>query len=384
MLDFFERKEKMKKKDGVKFTFLALIISIVFGGVYTYAEESQTSNGANESDASGFTYQVIHPDNQNKESGFFDLKMTPGQKQTVEIKLKNHSKEDLTVNVKINGAKTNPNGVIEYGPNKLSDDKSMKFKFTDLVKGPESVTLKPETEESLKLEIAMPETEFDGIILGGIQLQRKEEAKKNDENKGTMVINKYAYVIGMRLKETDKELPLDIHFVKAYGATPDFRNTIVIDLGNKQATIMEELNVEAQILGEKSDEVLYESKKIKMRMAPNSLLNFPVSMDGQAMKAGNYRAHVLATSGDKRWEWNGTFSITKEEAEKFNNEAVGLDQERGIDWKLIGLIIGGIVTLVIVVFLFIRLFLKKNNQKKKLKNKAKNKQQKRKKHSTPK
>lgn len=347
--------------------FLVLATNVVFGKYPTYAEESQRSTETDKSGASGFTYQVIHPENQEEGSGFFDLRMSPGQKQTVEIKLRNHSQQELTVNVKLNGAKTNPNGVIEYGPNKLSDDRSMKFKFTEIVKGPTSVTLEPASEASLPLDITMPETTFDGIILGGIQLQRKEVANQAEESRGTMVINKYAYVIGMRLRETNQELPLDLHFVKVAAATPDYRNTIVIDLANPQAMIMNDLNVEAQIMGEKSDEVLFESKKTKMRMAPNSLLNFPVSMEGQSMKAGNYRVHILATSGKKRWEWTEPFRISREEADKFNNEAVGLIQERGIDWQMIGLIVTGIIALIALIFGLIQVVMKKKQQNKELK-----------------
>ncbi|MEI5994293.1 DUF916 and DUF3324 domain-containing protein [Candidatus Enterococcus mansonii] len=363
----------MKKKTCIKAVLFALLINLVLGGLSTYANEnekgSEAGNTAELAGATGFTYQMIFPENQHPESGFFDLQMMPGQKQTVEINLKNPSSQELTVQVNLTGAMTNSNGVIEYGPNKLSADKSMKYKFADIVKGPESITLKPQSEERLKLEIIMPKTEFDGIILGGIQLQRQSNEEKVEDNSGTMVVNKYAYVIGMRLRENDKEIPKELEFVKAYADTPDYKNSVIIDLGNKQAAILKDLTVEAQIMGEKSDEVLYESKKTQMRMAPNTVLNFPVSMEGQAMKAGKYRAHVVATSGSERWEWTEKFEITKEEADKFNNEAIGLNQNREFDWKLIGLIVGGVLALIIIIFVVMHLIKKKKSKSKKKKRK---------------
>ncbi|MBO0471767.1 DUF916 and DUF3324 domain-containing protein [Enterococcus sp. DIV0242_7C1] len=363
----------MKVKTLLILTVFMIIQFLTIGGISTYAkEESKEQTAENSAGATGFTYQVIFPENQNSDSGFFDLRMVPGQKQTVEIALKNPSDKEIKVNAKLTGARTNSNGIIEYGPNKFSADKSMKYEFTDIVKTTESVKIKPKSEENLKLNITMPETEFDGIILGGIQLQRESNDEQAVDNGGTMVINKYAYVIGMRLKETDRELPMDMTFVKAYASSPDFRNTVTIDLGNTQAAVLKDLTVEAQIMGEKSDTVLYESKKNKMRMAPNSILNFQVGMAGEAMKAGNYRAHVIATSGEKRWEWTEKFKITQEEADKFNKEAVGLVQNQGIDWKLIAMIVGGVVVLVAVVFIVIRIVMNKKTKAKKRRKKRKN------------
>ncbi|WP_225550080.1 DUF916 and DUF3324 domain-containing protein [Enterococcus sp. S22(2020)] len=345
---------------------------MILGSISTYAKEEQKNQASqNSAGATGFTYQVLFPENQNSDSGFFDLRMTPGQKQTVEIVLKNPSDKEIKVNVKLNGARTNSNGIIEYGPNKFSADKSMKYEFTDVVRAPESLKIKANSEENLKLNITMPEAEFDGILLGGIQLQKESNDEQAVDDGGTMVINKYAYVIGMRLRETNQELSPEMTFVKAYASSPDFRNSVTIDLGNTQATVLKDLTVEAQIMGEKSDAVLYESKKNKMRMAPNSILNFQVGMAGEAMKAGNYRAHVIATSGDKRWEWTENFRITQEEADKFNKEAVGLVQNQGIDWKLIGMIVGGVIVLVAIIFVVIRVILNKNKRNRKSKKKRK-------------
>lgn len=362
----------MKTKTILIVTVFVILQSLFLGGISTYADEGQKNTSAKESaGATGFTYQVIFPENQNSDSGFFDLRMTPGQKQTVEITLKNPSDKEIQVNAKLTGARTNSNGVIEYGPNKFAADKSMKYEFTDLVKTQETVNIKPKSEENLKLDITMPETSFDGIILGGIQLQKESKDEQSVDNGGTMVINKYAYVIGMRLKETDAELANNLSFVKAYASSPDFKNSVTIDLGNTEAMVLKELTVEAQIMGEKSDTVLFESKKTKMRMAPNSVLNFLVGMDGEPMKAGSYRAHIVASAGDKKWEWTEKFKITQEEADKFNKEAVGLVQNQGIDWKLIVYIVGGVVVLVGIIFVVIRILMNKNkkNQKKRKKSK---------------
>ncbi|MBP1046184.1 DUF916 and DUF3324 domain-containing protein [Enterococcus sp. BWM-S5] len=345
---------------------IILGISFIFS-TPTYAEEGETATSQAAEEASGFTYQVIFPENQQSENGYYDLRMSPGQKQTVEILLKNHGKEELTVNVTLSGARTNPNGVVEYGPTKLEADESMKYEFTDIVKGPEAVTMAPGAEEAVRLEITMPEASFDGMILGGIQLQRQTDEAEAEENQGMMIVNEYAYVVGMILSETDAEITPDLSFIQAYASQPNYRNSIVIDLGNIVAAPIKGMTVEAQIMGETSDTVLYDAKKLNMNMAPNTVLNFPVSMGSDAMKAGKYRAHVVATLGDQKWEWTEPFEITKEQADKFNREAVGLVQEQGLDWQLIAMIVGGVIAVIVVIFLIIHFVgkNKKNNKKKK-------------------
>ncbi|MEI5995024.1 DUF916 and DUF3324 domain-containing protein [Candidatus Enterococcus mansonii] len=367
----------MKKKYLVLLSLIAVFMSVTIGKYVTYAEENQKSEDDKILSAGGFTYNVIYPENQiGGESGYFDLKMTPGQSQTVEIKLLNLGEEEIKIHVGLTGAKTNPNGVIDYGGNEaFTYDNSLKYKFEDIVKAPKEVVLAGKKEEILKIDINMPKTSYDGSILGGISLQKdtneKDEAAKKAS--GTTVVNQFAYVTGIVLRETEAEIKSELGFNKVAANNPDRRNSIVIDLGNRKPKIMNDVTVEAQIMGEKSDEVLYEAKQTGISMAPNTVFNFFVDMEGQPMEVGKYRAHILASSGADKWEWTEAFEITKEEADKFNKEAVGLIQERGFDWKLVAMIAGGIIVLVIVVFLGIKFVLGRNNKAKNAAKKAKRK-----------
>lgn len=349
-------------------TFIVLSFFAVMGSMFaqtTYAEETKVGTG--------FTYQVLYPDNQQTETGYYNLKMGLGQKQTVTIVLMNPTDKEITVDVGLKGAKTNPNGVIEYASSEFKSHKTLKFDFADIVKGPSSVKLAPSAQENLNLEITMPETSYDGIILGGIQLKRQTSEEEKAKESGTTVRNEYAYVIGMILQVTDVEVKPVLNYIETRAGQQNYQNAIVVDLANEQSAIMENLTVEAQVMTEKSDEVLYEYKKLKMRMAPDSVLNFPISMDGQPMIAGKYRIHIVATTDEDRWEWTEPFEITKEQAEKFNRDAVGLIQNRGMDFSLVAKVVGGVLGLVIIVFILVRVLTGKNKKKQPAKKKRKKK-----------
>ncbi|OTP51275.1 hypothetical protein A5884_000470, partial [Enterococcus sp. 7D2_DIV0200] len=187
-------------KKRVKGLFIMLsIFSSFLLTVPVNANEEKTAGMA------GFTYSIKFPDNQiDKELGYYHLKMNPGEQQNLDIALSNPSSEKVTVDVKINGAKTNQNGVIEYGESSIKNDSSLKFNFTDVVKAPQSVELAPGETKNLELKVNMPETEYDGIIAGGIQLMRAGQAEDDPNNGGgSKIINQYAYVVALVLQETD-------------------------------------------------------------------------------------------------------------------------------------------------------------------------------------
>ena len=353
----FKERLMMMKKMRIWLVLLLGTLCLL-KGVPVFADETEDSSS--DAPAVGFTYEVVKPDNQKSDASYFDLKMKTGQKQTVTIKLKNFGTEVLPMSVKLNGAKTNSNGVIEYQPNTIENDPSLKFDFVDIVKAPETIEIPASGEIDLNLDITMPETSFDGIIAGGIQLQSMRE---QDAQQSGMIINKYAYVIGMVLSETDKEVKPDITFNSVGPGQSNHRNSILINYSNTEANFLNHMTTEVQVTAKGSDEVLYDRKQSDMRMAPNSQMTFAVSMEGDAMVPGDYNAKVLITSGDQKWEWEQEFTITDEDADKYNSEDLGLIQDRKVDWKFIAMIVGGVILVIGIIFLVIH-FVNKNKKKK--------------------
>ncbi|MEI5990139.1 DUF916 and DUF3324 domain-containing protein [Enterococcus crotali] len=311
----------------------------------------------------GYTYKVNKPENQiNQEVGYFDLRMKPSQKQTVSIDLTNESDKEVVALVSLNGAKTSGNGVIEYGSVAIDNDKSLKYDFTDLVKGPEKVVLPAKTTVPLKLDITMPEATFDGVISGGIQLKAEVDEKERAKQKG--VINEYAYMVGMILSETDTVVEPELKFNSVSAGLSNYRNSIFINFSNIEATYLEDLTMDVQITKKDSEAVLYDAKKADMRVAPNSMVDFPVSMNGEKMIPGDYKAYVVASAKDRKWTWEEEFTITDEDADKYNDQDVNLVQEQGINWKLIAVIFGGVVAVALVIFVIVRFGLKSKKRKK--------------------
>lgn len=348
------------------FSFIGKNSSIV---VYANEEDKQSNNTES---ITGFTYSLSFPDNQLEENvGYYKLKMAPGEKQTIKITLSNPGSEKVTVGIGINGAKTNQNGVIEYGDSTIKNDASLKFDFKNIVKAPKSVELAPGESKELETEIEMPTTAYDGVIAGGIQLMKENQNSNATNSSGSQILNQYAYVIAVLLQETDTKVKPELKLNKVYADQINYRNAVFIDFSNIMATYLNNVTVEAQVMKKGSDTVLYERKQSAMRMAPNSFMAFPVNMNGEEMVSGDYVAKILVTSTDQKWEWTEEFNISKKEADKFNERDVGLVQEKGLDWKLVASVTGIILLLIGTIFFILTLLRKKNEKKELAKKRAK-------------
>ncbi len=313
----------------------------------------------------GFNYKIDYPKSQvGGENGYFDLELAPGSEETVVLNISNAGKKAVTVNLTVNGTKTNSNGILEYGSSDIENDKSLKFPFEKLVTTEEKVELKPGEIKAVPVKVKMPETASEGIILGGIQMKQadKEEEKQGE---GATVRNTYSYIVAMRLQNNQTKVEPEINFNKAQGSQRNYRNSVVINLSNINGSLVKTaLDIESQVMKKGSEEVLYERKQSGMSIAPNSQMNFFVPMAGEQMIPGDYKARVLASIGDKKWEETLEFTITKEEAEKYNKRDVGLVQNRGLDWKIIALIVGGVIGIIILFVIVLRVIKKGKTNKK--------------------
>lgn len=360
-------------------TFLG-IASFLFAP-YAFADEEENQTDTN--DAVGFTYKIEFPENQMEPNvGYFKLRMASGQQQKLRITLSNPSAEKTTVSVGINSAKTNQNGVIEYGDSTIEKDASLKFDFIDIVTGPKTVDLEPGETKDLELMVQMPETSAEGIIAGGIQLMRTNQGNEQKNDGGSKIINQYAYVVGVLLQMSDQlaEPELKLNYVKV--GHNNYRNSIFVNFSNIIANYVNDMTVEVQVSAKDDAGVLYERKQTAMRMAPNSFIEFPIGMNGEQMQEGMYVANILITADGKTWKWEKEFEIKKEEADKFNERDVGLVQEKGIDWKLIAMLVAGILGVIVIIFAVMVMVRKKKekaaNQRKELRKEQSKKTAKRK------
>ncbi len=268
-----------------------------------------TTLGATQNSGAKFFVEAIIPDNQiNPENGYFDLMMKPSQKQVLEVKVINKSKESLEITAEAITASTNSNGVVEYTvPGIIDEDMPLAFSNISRVLTP-TINLKPEEEKIVQIELSMPAEEYDGIVLGGLSFTEViDEENLNYEN---TIINQFNYVIGVKLKETDKEVSADFKLVSAESKLADSIPAIVVNLKNTESQLIKGLTAEMKIYKDKEKtKLIYDYKIDNVGVAPNSVFPFTYYQTEQALPSGNYTGEVTLSSVDKKWDFDFNFDV---------------------------------------------------------------------------
>lgn len=118
----------MRKDRQNFFSRLLVIISVIISVVLLNPQRMMAASDADIASSAGFTYVITYPENQiTADSGYFDLMMEPSQQQTLLVTITNPGEEEITVNLALNGAKTNRTGVIEYANSELENDSSYRL-----------------------------------------------------------------------------------------------------------------------------------------------------------------------------------------------------------------------------------------------------------------
>lgn len=311
-----------------------------------------------------FGVQAEIPENQiDKKQTYFDLQMSAGKKETIYVDVSNPTNSKVTVEVEVNSATTNDNGIIDYSEGNKKPDKTLKYDMKDIVKYDKEFQLAPKETKKVPIEIIMPETTYDGIILGGINFKQKEtevSATENEEKDKSMVENRYSYIIGLKLTETTNEVTPDMKLKSIKPGQYNYANYVKVNLQNPTSTMISNLKIDGKVYKDGSKEVLHETKKEKLSMAPNSNFNYMIDWGNQAFKAGDYQLKMTATDGEHTWKWDEQFTIDKKDAQKYNNRAVNL--EKDYTWLYIVLGVIGLLLLLLLVFLLGRRSSKKKEQ----------------------
>lgn len=311
-----------------------------------------------------FNVETVIPENQvDKSKTFYDLRIEPGKTQELKMILNNSTDKEVPVELTAESATTNLNGVVEYGKTKAKKDSTLKTSINEIVTLSEKNPVIPaKGSKEITLTVKTPTTDFDGVLAGGITVKEKssttDESKK--ETKGMAIENKYSYVVAILLHGKSETIPSDLKLNEVKATQVNVRNVISANLQNPEAKYLNQITVDAKITKKGDKTTLYSAKKEKMQMAPNSNFNFPISLNGEALKSGNYTLKMKVDSQGDTWNFTRDFTISAEEAKKLNEQDVSIEKNNVWIYFLIG---GILLALLLILFYFIMRKRKKEKER---------------------
>lgn len=333
------------KKIRNKILFCVVIL-IVCLGVSVRADDIDQSNS--------FSISPLNPDTNQPQSSYYNLKVKPSEKKTIKVRIFNSGEDDIEVNVEANNASTNDNGVISY-TNVSDKDPSLKIPFSNIATLKQKRVKVPKNSSTdVEIVIQMPKEKYEGIILGGIRVSGVPQEKESSKNKPAVKAN-IAYSVAVLLAEDDKKIDPRMGLLGVEKVNKNYRNYINAKLQNAAPRLIKELKVHARIYKKESTQLLYESQKSDMQMAPNSQFKFGVSLENTPIQPGEYVMEVTGEADGTPFSFKEDFKVTKEEAKSLNKNAIYV-RETSTDNTWLYLIIGplGFILVCIICYLLYR------------------------------
>lgn len=345
-----ERRNQVEMKQIMKWIG-ALLLLLMF----VWMKQSSVAAGE-----LNFTVEPIFPENQiNKNAPYFDLRVTPGQKQEIEVEITNASDKEVNVLIYATTAKTNANGIIEYKDLKKNYDATLKAPFSEIATVPNRIVLKGKETTRIKVAISVPDEPFSGMILGGLYFKEESPEEQDNDGKGMEVQNTFSYVITVKLTENDDPVEQQLKLLKVKPTHFNGNNVLEVDLQNSEPVDVSQLKLTGEVHKKGSSKILYTEERAGLRLAPNSTFGYMIPLEGKAFVPGKYELELHAVTDENEWNFTQEFEITKEQADKLNQTAVGEIDYQKNNWPLI---IGGVVAIGCVLG-FVSIKMKKNQQK---------------------
>ncbi|HLQ40241.1 MAG TPA: DUF916 and DUF3324 domain-containing protein [Tetragenococcus sp.] len=314
------------------------------------------TGGIVSADESPIDYQVRAqlPDNQKtKDNTYFDLQVKPGEKQTITIEIKNLGSKKKQMVVEANNATTSDGVTISYSRTKnplLSSPGFSQMISKDQQK--RLIEVKPKESKVVAFDLTYPKKTFSGYVLGGIHLyeQKQENSEKKD---GISFQNQFAYSIAVKLQMKDQKLTPQLDLGNVKMTTENSHPIVQAQLKNPVATMINDLNIEAEISkkGKTVENFQFEQGKV----APNSQFHLTIPLSQGSLKPGTYLFSGQATSGKNHWKWEKKFTVSNKNYHNAEKENVEKTSSHWL-WIFLGIIV------ILMVLLLLFIYLKKRKK----------------------
>lgn len=323
----------MKKKSVILFlSILSIILNL--SSISVEAEESID-----------FSVKPQMVDSQiGDNNSYFNLRSFSGKKEELPIKITNHADTTSEYIVSVNSATTNMNGIINYSQPNVKQIET-KHQFSDLVeKREQTVSITSGAEKIVYIAITTPKTSFDGVILGGITIAKKQDNKQTSKK---MIKNEFQYAIAVQISENDKEITPKLEGGAVQLTQINKRNAIQMAVKNPQPKVMKQVEGTFTITKKGHKKPIVQEKRNTMSFAPNSEFSL-FTMLNNKFKSGDYTYTLELVNAEGTWTFSKDFSIDSKEASRLNKKSVDKASEHSSSLYII-VIMGIIIFLLLLV-----------------------------------
>ncbi|MFC3040747.1 WxL protein peptidoglycan domain-containing protein [Virgibacillus xinjiangensis] len=264
--------------------------------------------------------EPVPADNQNEEiSGYFDLSVEPGQKQTIELKVTNNTEEGLILRGETVNAYTHPTGGMLYGMD-IDSERALLLedavRLADYMEIDEEISVPPNSSVNVPVDITVPDVEA-GTLLGAINLTTEpttqvEEAAEEDA--ANFVLNtETTYSVAVQLN-----LPEEASTDFSLGEVGIISNTaeVYMEMTNQAQMIQENIKGTYTVSDEAGNE-LFSGDIPTFKMAPKSGIQYVMPWEHESLEDGDYTLTISGTAGTEQFAATETFTIANDDVQAY-------------------------------------------------------------------
>lgn len=262
-----------------------------------------------QADTAGYAVRAVLPDNQaDDQVSYFDLKVTPGQRQTLRVVVINKADTEIEVAMEANTAYTNGNGSIGYS-HTADRDASLEVDFAEIVTPVKPVIMVPAHGEAVaEFVLTVPNEPFEGNVLGGLLFTKLNQGADTEEA-GVAIQNVYQYVIGVRLKESEAVVQPAFELIGAV-ENETRKQTILLHLRNPKPIIAREVKLVVNAYPQDGVEPIFSCECAPIAMAPNTTMAYNIRLgDDNRLSPGEYRVLVELHFEEETWCFEAPLSV---------------------------------------------------------------------------
>nr|WP_242589887.1 DUF916 domain-containing protein [Enterococcus sp. DIV0660C] len=265
-----------------------------------YSEETKSN------DSVGFNVKAILPENQlNKENSFFDLRVSPNQKQEIELLITNTSNKEEVYDISINQAYTNKQGFIDYALKAESEKNQYKFPIEEIVDVPDKVTVPANQSKKVPISLKIPDKSFVGEILSAFQI-------KKEDNDQSGINNSYGYIIGLRLTQNDQQVKRNLTLEKVEAKEISQQDKLLITFHNPEMESYGSLKYKITMVNTKDNKTVYNKEFKDLQIAPESLYEMEFNLEEQKIPKGIYQVKVeVSDAKNNKWNFEQNVEVQK-------------------------------------------------------------------------
>jgi len=324
-----------------------LSLSLLATGLFGRPSPAQA---ATQPDAN-FVVTPLLPKNQlNPKDGYFNLKVTPGSTQILQLSVTNPGSSSRQIDVIPVNATTADTGTIVYIPSNRTDP-SAQTTFTKMTSKAISLTLAPHQGKTVTFKTKIPKNGFSGEVLGGLFVTNPQtsEASNKRNAQNFQLANRYAVTTAVALWcQPNQTIPAKVVLAntKVVYSKTDTAPMVVAKLRNLAPVAFGGLQIHAQLFEQANGHEVAAQTLKNRSMAPNSWFDSEIGLGDKPLPAGRYTLKLKLASGDRHWNFTEPVNLSKAHAQEHNNSTKTATGKQQLWLWFAG---GGLLILLIIV-----------------------------------